>query len=77
MSQRDHTIPRPQDVTVVSILRDGRHLLFTTQAREGDDPSLLAHAHALVRRHNFDGYVERFVIVIGNRAETVEADHHG
>jgi hypothetical protein len=63
----------PYDVTVITCLRSGRHLVYNTRIQEGDDPARIAQSHCLVRGlYNADA--ERFVIVHATgRVETLEA----
>jgi hypothetical protein len=77
MSPTDHsttTKPLPTtDVTIVTVLKDGRHLYYSTLLRDGDDPTLIAFGHLEVRGFCHMGHVERFVIIAGGNVRNVEA----
>jgi hypothetical protein len=61
------------DLTIITVLREGRHLVYTTRLQPGDDPTRIATAHCLVRGH-YNGDAVRFVIVSAlGHVETVEA----
>ncbi len=65
--------PTPHDVTIVTCLRSGRHLVYQTRIQAGDNAALIAQAHCLVRGH-YNADAERFVIVSADgRVETLEA----
>ena len=82
MSQDQHiTLPSrleipdlapPYDLTVITVLRGGRHLVYTTRVQEGDNPALIAQSHCLVRGH-YNADAARFVVVTANGdVETLE-----
>ena len=53
--RRNHTPIRaspaaPYDLTILTVLRDGRHLWFSNIVREGDDPERMTVAHCAVRK---------------------------
>jgi hypothetical protein len=61
------------DLTIITVLRSGRHLTHSTLLHEGDDPARVVAAHCQVRGFYNDGHVERFVVIRGTDVETLEA----
>lgn len=70
MSRPEHSTT---DLTIITVLRNGRHLSYHTQLQTGDNPHTIASAHCQVRSFYNDGHVERFVVINGAEVQSMEA----
>jgi hypothetical protein len=79
MSQHEHiTLPSKLevpavsfDLTILTVLTDGRHLWFTNIVREGDSVERMAAAHCAVRKF-YHPNIAHFVVVAGSSVERLE-----
>jgi hypothetical protein len=62
--------PPPADLTILTVLKDGRHLWFSNIIREGDDPERMTAAHCAVRRF-YHSNVAHFIVVTGAKVERI------
>lgn len=67
MSDQKH-ITVPCDLTILTVLSDGRHLWFTNIVREGDSVEQMTAAHCAVRRF-YHSNIAHFVVVVGTETE--------
>ncbi len=74
--RRNHTPIRagpaaPYDLTILTVLRDGRHLWFSNIVREGDYPERMTLAHCAVRKLYHDADLEHFIVIAGTSVERI------